>query len=288
MKKKAKIIIIVGACILLLGSGTGITIHTVKKSANTTAINSEIANSEEITASSEADMENGVLTTIADNKNTADTSATGNSENTTEKANVSTNQVASDSKENTATNSTTGKSTGSSVTQTTSTSGNSSSRTTESNNTNTTEDKKNTADNTTESTEHVHNWKPVYTTVHYEAVYQELEDIVEPAWTEYETKWVVKCPKCGYEVDMDETGSYDEYGGYNSLDTDRPAGYAFYQHLDACGVGNWIFYEKVISETYHPEVTETVQWLVVPAHDEQVIDHYECECGAATTRVVQQ
>lgn len=269
MKKKTKILIIVGACILILGGGTGITIHAVKKSANATVTNSGVSNSEEVSGSSESDKENGTLT-IADNKNTSDTSATGNSENTTEKANASTNQVASDSKENTATNSTTGKSTGSSVTQTTSTSGNSSSRTTESNNVNTTEDKKNTADNTTESTEHVHNWEAVYKTVHHEATYKEEQYVVRDAWDEevYEDFYI--CNRCG------------EAFRYKELESSDQAYENFIIHISECqGVGsNYHVESRVVDTIHHPAEYGTRQVVDKPAWDEQVLDYYKCSCGA--------
>ena len=270
MKKKTKILIIVGACILILGSGTGITIHAVKKSANTTVTNSGVSNSEEVSGSSESDKENGTLTTIADNKNTSDASATGNSENTTEKANASTNQVASDSKENTATNSTTGKSTGSSATQTTSTSGNSSSRTTESNNTNTTEDKKNTADNTTESTEHVHDWEAVYKTVHHEATYKEEQYVVRDAWDENVTESFYICNRCGRDFRCKELKSSDQ--AYEE----------FITHISECqGVGsNYHVESRVVDTIHHPAEYGTRQVVDEPAWDEQVLDYYKCKCGA--------
>lgn len=272
MKKKTKILIIVGACILILGSGTGITIHAVKKSANATVTNSGISNSEEVSGSSESNKGNGTLT-IADNKNTSDASATGNSENTTEKANASTNQVASDSKENTATNSTTGKSTGSSVTQTTSTSGNSSSRTTESNNANTTEGKKNTADNTTESTEHVHDWEAVYTTVHHEATYKEEQYVISEEWIENVTESFYICNQCGraFRCEDVDTG-----------DLSSPASVEFSTHLATCqGVGSSYHLEyRVVDTIHHPEEYGTRSVLSEPAYDETVIDYYKCSCGA--------
>lgn len=280
MKKKTKILIITGACILILGGGTGITIHAVKKSANATVTNSGISNFEEISDSSEADMKNGVLTTISDDKNTSDTSANDNLEDTTEKANVSTNQVASDSKENTATNSTTGKSTGSSVTQTTSTSGNSFSRTTESNNTNTTEDKKNTADNTTESTEHVHNWEAVYKTVHHETTYKEEQYVISEGWIEY--VWlpeILVCNRCGatFDAEMAE-------------DPSNPLFEEFNIHVCTCGAdpnipgsgGSSYHLEWPYEEVIHPTEYGTRQVVDEPAWDEQVVDYYKCTCGATT------
>lgn len=276
MKKKTKILIIVGACILILGGGTGITIHAVKKSANATVTNSGISNSEEVSGSSESDKGNGTLTTIADNKNTSDTSATGNSENATEKANASTNQVASDSKENTATNSTTGKSTGSSATQTTSTSGNSSSRTTESNNTNTTEDKKNTADNTTESTEHVHNWEAVYKTVHHEATYKEEQYVVREAWDEEVKESFRVCNQCGKSFRVLDWRLPD-----GNEDIQSQAYVDFVTHISECqGVGSSYHTEsKVVDTIHHPAEYGTRQVVDKPAWDEQVIDYYKCKCG---------
>lgn len=265
MKKKTKILIIVGACILILGSGTGITIHAVKKSANATVTNSGGSNSEEVSGSSESDKGNGTLT-IADNKNTSDTSKIDNSTDASS---------AKDSERSTERN--TERSTEGRTTEGTTEKGRESSteastekRTTEG----TTE---RTTEASTECTEHTHTWEAVYKTVHHEATYKEEQYVVREAWDEEIKESFRVCNQCGKSFRVLDWRLPD-----GNEDIQSQAYVDFITHISECqGVGSSYHTEsRVVDTIHHPAEYGTRQVVDKPAWDEQVLDYYKCKCGA--------
>ncbi len=263
MEKKIKILIITGACLLVLGVGTGITIHAVNQNTTNTSVNTDDSNSEEVTGSSEADKKENT-TTVANNKDT-----TNISENTTKKTDSSSNQVATDSKGTTSTNTTTGKSTGTSNTQTTTATGNTPSSTTEG--------KKNTAVITTETTEHTHNWVAVYKTVHHDATYKTETYVIQDAWDEEIKEGFYVCNQCGKSFRILD---WTMPGG--GTDAQSQAYINFITHILTCqDIGSSYHSEsRVVNVVHHDAEYGTRQVIDKPAWDEQVIDYYKCSCGA--------
>lgn len=261
MKKKTKILIIVGACILILGSGTGITIHAVKKSANATVTNSGISNSEEVSGSSESNKGSGTLT-IADNKNTSDASKTDNSTDASsaKDSERSTERNTERSTEGRTTEGTTEKG------RESSTEGSTEKRTTEG----TTE---RTTEASTECTEHTHTWEAVYKTVHHEATYKEEQYVVREAWDEEIKDAFYICNQCGRAFNAKEV---------ESGDLSSPATVEFITHISECqGVGSSYHLEyRVVDTIHHPAEYGTRQVVDKPAWDEQVLDYYKCKCGS--------
>lgn len=261
MKKKTKILIIVGACILILGSGTGITIHAVKKSANATVTNSGGSNSEEVSGSSESDKGNGTLT-IADNKNTSDTSKIDNSTDASsaKDSERSTERNTERSTEGRTTEGTTEKGRESSTEASTEkrTSEGTTERTTEA---------------STECTEHTHTWEAVYKTIHHEATYKDEQYVVREAWDENVTESFYICNQCGRAFRCKEV---------ESGDPSSPASVEFNTHIATCqGVGSSYHVEsRVVDTIHHPAEYGTRQVVDKPAWDEQVLDYYKCKCGA--------
>ena len=101
------------------------------------------------------------------------------------------------------------------------------------------------------SASHTHSWTPVYKTVHHDAVTHE-----EPVY-QYQDKYVgVFCTKHQCEI----TGRFCTQGN------DYGTGY--------CMASNYNKYEKVKVQTGSKLVTDKA------AYDENVVDHYNCSCGA--------
>ena len=121
------------------------------------------------------------------------------------------------------------------------------------------------------SSSHTHNWKPVYTTVHHNAVYETRTVVDSPAWDEtvnepvYEMQLRWYCSTCGADITSDPGGHLDK-------------------NWNTCG-GYYSSYEQVQTGTntytvHHDAVTHTEQVKVKDAWDEQVLSGYRCSCGA--------
>lgn len=251
MKKKTKILIIIIACLLVLGSGTGITIYAINN-ANTKSVGSENSSSEEIANSSELCTEEETTSVMADNKNTSSTSESETTEVTTEDTTESTTEAVSN--KNTTATSTTVSSGGNINNVSTSTTS--------------------TTSNAVASETHTHSWTPIYTTVHHDAVYETEKTLVQEEWIEYIGHAERVCNGCGKRWDAELVRS----GGAVELD--------FSNHLSTCTgtpgmVGASYHTEDIIEDIIvHEAVYETKDVLVEEAWDEEVIDHYECSCGA--------
>lgn len=136
------------------------------------------------------------------------------------------------------------------------------------------------------TTAHQHNFQPVYKTVHHDA--------------QYTTKWVQD--SAAWDETVSNGDAYDEpvYDLHNicydcgmDLDAAGYTGEAVFEHIEAemdnGGMGRY-YNKRVQVDTIHHEGTTSVvhhdatghneQVLVKDAYDEQVIDHYECSCGA--------
>ena len=134
---------------------------------------------------------------------------------------------------------------------------------------------------TPDTPSHTHNWKPVYTTVHHKAVTHDEDRWVvdKPAWDEAVYKNVYICRHCkDGRCDRCKSLGITQYEYENIAD--------FNAHQDACldedgSCFSFLTYEKIEHYIHHDEEGhyETVTIVDKEAWDEQVIDHYECDCG---------
>lgn len=139
----------------------------------------------------------------------------------------------------------------------------------------------NTTSNSTQ-TAHEHSWNPVYKTVHHDAVTESEQVWVvdKPAWDEPEFTYVDVCLICEKgECDFCKKNGLNqvEYATYDEMSEHR-----FYcmEHGGKCN--NSQTRKKIIGTIHHDEEGhyETKTNIIKEAYDEQVIDHYECDCGA--------
>lgn len=134
---------------------------------------------------------------------------------------------------------------------------------------------------TPDTPSHTHNWKPVYTTVHHEAVTHDEDRWVvdKAAWDEAVYKNVYICRHCrDGRCDRCKSLGITQYEYENVAD--------FNAHQDACldedgSCFSFLTYEKIDHYIHHDEEGhyETVTITDKEAWYEQVIDHYECDCG---------
>ena len=267
MKRKTKVLIIAGACLLVVGVGTGITVHNVK--VNTSTMGSDMSVSE-----STAEREGKTDKANVD----ATSRESGKAENSdSEKASSETGRVvANESK-----NSTEGRTTASERQTTTErrteghTEGRTEGRTTESRTEarteTTTEGKRVEPTTETPNTEHTHNWVAVYKTVHHDATYKEEKYVVKEAWDEDVVESYRVCNQCGAS-----------FLSKDCLDPTSPVYNEFNIHIFNCqGVGSsYHVEERVVNTIHHDAEYGTRQVIDKPAWDEQVIDYYKCSCGA--------
>lgn len=133
---------------------------------------------------------------------------------------------------------------------------------------------------TPDTPSHTHNWKPVYTTVHHAAVTHEEQKWVvdKAAWDEKQVKTVEICKHCraGSCERCAKLGITNfEYDTVEELDRHQ------YECLDEGGSCFSSTYREDVTYIHHDEEGhyETVTITDKEAWDEQVIDHYECDCG---------
>ena len=134
---------------------------------------------------------------------------------------------------------------------------------------------------TPDTPSHTHNWKPVYTTVHHKAVTHDEDRWVvdKAAWDEAVYKNVYICRHCrDGRCDRCKSLGITQYEYENIAD--------FNAHQDACldedgSCFSFLTYEKIDHYLHHDEEGHNEMITIVDkeAWDEQVIDHYECDCG---------
>ena len=134
---------------------------------------------------------------------------------------------------------------------------------------------------TPDTPSHTHNWRPVYTTVHHKAVTHDEDRWVvdKAAWDEAVYKNVYICRHCrDGRCDRCKSLGITQYEYENVAD--------FNAHQDACldedgSCFSFLTYEKIDHYIHHDEEGhyETVTITDKEAWYEQVIDHYECDCG---------
>lgn len=270
MKKKIKILIITGACLLVVGVGTGITVHNVK--VNTSTMESDMSVSE-----STAEREGKTDKADADETNGVSEKAENSD---SEKASSETGRVVANENKNSTESgkaSTEGRTTASERQTTTErrTEGRTEARTTESRTEarteTTTEGKRVEPTTETPNTEHTHNWVAVYKTVHHDATYKEEKYVVREAWDEEVTDGFYVCNQCGAS-----------FRCIDANDTSSPLYTEFITHMLNCqGSGSSYHVEsRVVNTIHHDAEYGTRQVIDKPAWDEQVIDYYKCSCGA--------
>ena len=120
---------------------------------------------------------------------------------------------------------------------------------------------------------HTHGWKPVYRIVHHDEVGHYETVIVKDAWDEEVWEKAVICNQCSKRF------SETEYGNIEKAIT------AWEDHMwnswdNGGDCDNYSTDDHIVSTTHHPAVTEQKYVVDKAAYDEQVIDHYECTCGA--------
>ena len=120
---------------------------------------------------------------------------------------------------------------------------------------------------------HTHNWNPVYKTVHHDKVGHYETVVVKDAWDEEKLIDIVVCTTCGMEFSELDYNSFD-----NAVDAQ--AMHAFDSWNNGGNCEGYYTYTKTVDITHHPAVTEQKYVIDKAAYDEQVIDHYECTCGA--------
>lgn len=134
---------------------------------------------------------------------------------------------------------------------------------------------------TPDTPSHTHNWKPVYTTVHHEAVTHDEDRWVvdKAAWDEAVTKLVYICKNC-------RLGNCDRCKSLGIINYEYDSKDALYSHQDPCledggSCSFWSTERRVDHYIHHDEEGhyETITIVDKEAWDERVIDHYECDCG---------
>lgn len=134
---------------------------------------------------------------------------------------------------------------------------------------------------TPDTPSHTHNWKPVYgSPIHHKAVTHDEDRWVvdKPAWDEKQVKYIEICKNCmfGNCERCKKLGITNfEYDTVEELDRHQ------YECLDDGGSCGFSTYREDVSYIHHDEEGhyETVTITDKEAWYEQVIDHYECDCG---------
>jgi hypothetical protein len=134
---------------------------------------------------------------------------------------------------------------------------------------------------TPDTPSHTHNWKPVYTPVHHEAVTHDEDRWVvdKAAWDEAVYKTVYICNNC-------KVGNCERCKNLGITNFEYDSGAALDEHQYGCldDGGSCMFNTKVkrLDHYIHHDEEghyETVTITDKEAWNEQVIDHYECDCG---------
>lgn len=267
MKRKTKVLIIAGACLLVVGVGTGITVHNVK--VNTSTMESDMSVSESTavregkTDKTDVDETNGV-SGKAENSDSEKTSSESSRVVANESKNSNEGRTTACERQATTEHRTEGRTEGH-------TEGRTTESRTEARTETTTEGKRVEPTTETPNTEHTHNWVAVYKTVHHDATYREEKYVVREAWDEEVTDDFYICNQCGAS-----------FRCIDANDTSSPLYTEFITHMFNCqGSGSSYHVEsRVVNTIHHDAEYGTRQVIDKPAWDEQVIDYYKCSCGA--------
>lgn len=134
---------------------------------------------------------------------------------------------------------------------------------------------------TPDTPSHTHNWKPVYTTVHHKAVTHD-----EDRWVVDKAAWDEAVKKCVYICNNCKIGNCERCKNLGITNFEYDSGAALDEHQYTCldEDGSCAFsstVERIDHYIHHDEEGhyETVTITDKKAWDEQVIDHYECDCG---------
>lgn len=134
---------------------------------------------------------------------------------------------------------------------------------------------------TPDTPSHTHNWRPVYTTVHHEAVTHD-----EDRWVVDKAAWDEAVKKCVYICNNCKIGNCERCKNLGITNFEYDSGAALDEHQYTCldEDGSCAFsstVERIDHYIHHDEEGhyETVTITDKEAWDEQVIDHYECDCG---------
>lgn len=135
---------------------------------------------------------------------------------------------------------------------------------------------------TPDTPSHTHNWKPVYgSPIHHKAVTHDEDRWVvdKPAWDEAVKKCVYICNNC-------KIGNCERCKNLGITNFEYDSKSALHEHQGTCldEDGSCAFsstVERIDYYIHHDEEGhyETVTITDKEAWDEQVIDHYECDCG---------
>ena len=114
-------------------------------------------------------------------------------------------------------------------------------------------------------TPHVHNWQPVYRTVHHDAVTEEQWIVDDEAWDEAVYTLGLRC-KCGaWFYTADEYAAHrDQYDPLSPERANHSSCSTDYQQTDTI---------------HHDEIGHWETVVITPAWDEEVLDYYICDCG---------
>jgi hypothetical protein len=231
---------------------TDATTESETSSADTATEQSESGTTEAATTTTTT---SGSKVTTSSGKVSSTTSAANNKSNT---ATTTTNSNKGNTSSSTGSGSTSNKSNTSTSTNTKKDTTTSTTTKTDTSSTKTDTSKK--TETTTTTPTHTHSWKAVYKTVHHDEVGHNETKTVTAAYDEpiYESMYV--CSEGDYTSD-DATDMV-----LHSFEHDFNTSYSV---------------ERVqTGTTHHDAVTETVYVVDTAAYDEQVVDHYECSCGA--------
>ena len=134
---------------------------------------------------------------------------------------------------------------------------------------------------TPDTPSHTHNWRPVYTTVHHEAVTHD-----EDRWVVDKAAWDEAVKKCVYICNNCRVGNCERCKNLGITNFEYDSKSALHEHQGTCldEDGSCAFsstVERIDHYIHHDEEGhyETVTITDKEAWDEQVIDHYECDCG---------
>ncbi len=120
--------------------------------------------------------------------------------------------------------------------------------------------------------QHVHNWQPVYTTVHHDAQYQTVhhDAVTQDQWIVDQPSYgKVVCLGCGQQFNtVDEWGNHSDSfaakGDYFSHSSYTVKSYPEKGHNETV----------VVTPAWDEQVQTSSPW------DEQVVSGYQCSCGA--------
>ena len=121
--------------------------------------------------------------------------------------------------------------------------------------------------------QHVHNWQPVYTTVHHDAQYQMVhhDTVTEDQWIVDQPSYgKVVCLGCGQE--FDSVQAWSDHDSKMVIETGEEFGHSSYTVKSYPEKGH--NETVVVTPAWDEQVQTSAPW------DEQVVSGYQCSCGA--------